>query len=817
MNGECPTCLVTIALGGVANHTDGLARSGPAPDELATWFTEYSEFELLGQGGMGVVYRARHSQLDRMVAIKVLGQQFSGDPDFSERFLREARLLARLNHPNIVQVYDAGEIGGIPYLVMQLIEGCDLQTHVARHGPADVREAIGWIIEVAKGLEYAHQSGIVHRDIKPANLLLDHDGRVYVLDLGLARLNVASPESDSPHLTQATQVLGSTGFMSPEQATDSRSVDERSDIYSLGCTLYYLLTGQVPYQEDTAVKQILAHRDHPIPSLSEHGEDVPAELDDVYQSMIAKLPEQRPQNVTQVIDKLTGVLDCSDGSSSRNRSTAGTVLTCFLIAATGLLAGLVYWIKTDRGTVRVEIEQAFADEVEAKLQEGGLTVTDKDGDQTWHIAPGVPQSIPSGDFRLQPIAGLQLSVRNQAGVELSTDSFAIRRSGEIVLRASLARDDALRQSGRPADQPSRVHEPITAGSRESPLFVDVGQRLGNVYTTALPVADVDGDGDLDLVVCSYLHGPSQVWLNDGHGSFSAGALLSDERWSNAGLHDLNGDANVDLLATTRHGSNAVWFGDGTGGFADSGQKLGSTSSRDVAFGDLDGDGDPDAMICAGGTGALRPNFVLINDGTGHFEESEQALGKRASWAVALGDLDGDGDLDAVFANGEDPRRTGFEPATLWLNDGNGRFTESETALPTARHYDVDIGDLNGDDRPDIVLASKGYRNSVWVNRGSGQFVELQTNLTLAEGRSTRIADLDADGDNDIVFVNAPNQLLTLWNDGRGGFAERTTQDCGPDASTALGVGDFDTDSDLDIVVGQRAEHPNVVLINRSRD
>ena len=274
-------------------------------------FGEYLILDKLGEGGMGQVYKAEHRRMKRVVALKVLPGHATNSQAMVDRFYKEVELAARLSHPNIVTAYDAGESRGLHYLVMEYVEGHTLSDHIKANGPLSVEQAMNCVLQAARGLEYAHSEGIIHRDIKPSNLMVSHKGVVKILDLGLARVehSLAVPlPAGGNELTTSGQVLGTVDYMAPEQSYDSRSADHRSDIYSLGCTLYRLLTGHPPYEGETMMQKLLAHREHAIPSLREERGDVPPALDLFYRRMVAKLPDERPRSMREVIYTLESFL-----------------------------------------------------------------------------------------------------------------------------------------------------------------------------------------------------------------------------------------------------------------------------------------------------------------------------------------------------------------------------------------------------------------------------------------------------------------------------------------------------------------------------
>jgi serine/threonine-protein kinase len=268
----------------------------------------YQVLDRLGEGGMGTVYKARHERMKRLVAIKVLARNVAESEAFLQRFQREVETVAKLSHPNIVMAFDAGESALGPYLVMEFVDGRDLATDVRLSGPLAVQPGIDVVIQAARGLGYAHGQGIIHRDIKPANLIRDNNGTTKVADLGLARLSSAlTKPGDAGSLTQAGNIVGTVDFLPPEQALDSTSIDHRADIYSLGCTFYYLLTARPPYEAETVMAALLKHRDAPIPLLSAARGIIPPALDGVFARMVAKKPEDRYQSMAEVIEALESV------------------------------------------------------------------------------------------------------------------------------------------------------------------------------------------------------------------------------------------------------------------------------------------------------------------------------------------------------------------------------------------------------------------------------------------------------------------------------------------------------------------------------
>jgi hypothetical protein len=256
----------------------------------------------LGRGGMGVVYQAEHRLMERPVAIKVINQSLLANPEALQRFRREVKAAAQLAHPHIVAAYDAEQAGDLHMLVMEYVEGASLAQVLEQKGPLSIPHACHYVHQAALGLQHACDKGMVHRDIKPQNLMLTPRGVVKILDFGLTRL--AGEGTRLGGLTQLDTVMGTPEYIAPEQATDARHADIRADIYSLGCTLYCLLAGRVPFQEDTALQTILAHLEQEPPPLRTLRSEVPPALAAVVERMMAKDPAQRYQTPAEVADAL---------------------------------------------------------------------------------------------------------------------------------------------------------------------------------------------------------------------------------------------------------------------------------------------------------------------------------------------------------------------------------------------------------------------------------------------------------------------------------------------------------------------------------
>jgi serine/threonine protein kinase len=266
---------------------------------------KYKLLDQIGKGGMSSVYLAEHELMKRQVAIKVLPKQRVSDASYLERFRLEARAVAKLDDPNIVRAYDIDNEGDIHYIVMEYVEGKDLHQIISQRGPLDYETAVDYVAQVANGLDHAHEMGMVHRDIKPANCLVDRHQTVKLLDLGLAKL---TDDEGSLTLANEENVLGTADYLAPEQALNSHTADSRADIYSLGCTLYFLLTGKPPFPDGSISERLLKHQTATPDSIFKVRPDAPPSLVDICERMMAKKPEDRYQTAANVAKLLTSWL-----------------------------------------------------------------------------------------------------------------------------------------------------------------------------------------------------------------------------------------------------------------------------------------------------------------------------------------------------------------------------------------------------------------------------------------------------------------------------------------------------------------------------
>jgi WD40 repeat protein len=466
---EVPDCTLPPEPGpetalGQSSH-GGRGADEEAAADLAG-HARYRITRLLGQGGMGAVYEAEHRLMERTVALKVIRPALMADEGAVERFRREVKAAARLHHPNIVTAYDADQAGNTHFLVMEFVPGRSLAAHLRENGPLPVRQACDYARQAALGLQHAHEQGMVHRDIKPDNLMLTGDGQVKILDFGLARfaqaqaadiaLQVPAALGSPPgQLTAVGSIMGTPDYMAPEQAQDSRAADSRADIYALGCSLYQLLTGRVPFPKGDAVDKIRQHvKEEPEP-LARQRPDVPRGLAAVVAKMMAKDPAQRYQTPAEVAEALRPFARPEEVRPRRRSRLPAVALALIVVGA--LAAGLVtYRIQTTNGEVVIHTDDP---EIEVVTRQGGriVRIVNPRSKQTWELdtdryelsmadrPDGLTIPLPDKEpFTLKRDGKGVLTVTRQPAA-------AAKGSGAKDLASRASPSDALKRADVPAD------------------------------------------------------------------------------------------------------------------------------------------------------------------------------------------------------------------------------------------------------------------------------------------------------------------------------------------------------------------------------
>lgn len=431
---------------GYAVRSSNSLSSPDLPFELAE-HPRYEILGLIGRGGMGDVYQARHRKMERTVALKVINRRLAPKAEVADRFQREVKTVAQLSHPNIVTAHDADNAGDYHFMVMEYVDGIDLSRIIQDRGALPVAEACTYIHQAAVGLHYAHERGMVHRDIKPHNLMLTSEGTIKILDFGLASLapELASTENSGEidgEWTTAGVIMGTPDFISPEQAQDARLADVRSDIYSLGATLYHLLAGRPPFDGGSVAHKLKGHAEVEPDRLDSLRQDIPPQLGRIVARMMAKDPDERFQTAAEVAAALESCLPTDEPApelaahpiqSTRKRSRLLTLTAVATLFIAALVAGVVFYLQTGNGLIRVEL---MDESLEAAIRGEKITVAD-------------------GDKQFQIGAGRQQLVIRQAGsdVEFVTDHFRIWRNDQVKFEVKLiAGEVVVSKDGKPFDR-----------------------------------------------------------------------------------------------------------------------------------------------------------------------------------------------------------------------------------------------------------------------------------------------------------------------------------------------------------------------------
>jgi hypothetical protein len=449
----------------------------------------YELEQVLGTGGMATVFRAFDTVLERKVALKVLHEHYAGDGEYVARFENEARAAARLAHPNIVAVMDRGEQEGRRYIVFEHVDGENLKDVVTREGPLPVERVLRVGEDVARGLAFAHASGVVHRDVKPQNVLLDEDGRVKVTDFGIARTGTATGH------TESGTILGTGSYISPEQARGERAGPE-SDVYSLGAVLYELLAGRPPYDGPTFVAVALRHVREPVPDVLAARPDCPPRLAGLVEACLAKNPAERP-SAGELADALAALRAGEDASEpvddrtlvirrrpepAKRRGRLAIVLAALLLLGAAAAAAVVLWPEGESGS------PATAVAVQA------VATYDPQGDQSENDS-GVPAATDRDETTAWSTEGYEdFESFDKEGVGLVVDAGTARALSSLTVTTDLPGWTAeIRAGDAPTSFPeTTVGESRRAGPRTTWELAGEPARYYLIWITAM-ATDADGD------------------------------------------------------------------------------------------------------------------------------------------------------------------------------------------------------------------------------------------------------------------------------------------------------------------------------------
>ena len=685
---------------------DELGRLGP-----------YRILDVLGVGGMGVVFLAEDERLDRKVAIKTLRANLSSSREFRQRFLREARAAARLNHDHIVPIHQVGEANGVPFLAMQLLDGETLEDRLGRERVVAIPEVLRIGSEIVDALRAAHQIGLVHRDVKPANVWLEKGtGRVKLLDFGLASLaterSEPGPESASvdsdhqdEHLTRRGERMGTPAYMAPEQ-TLGDAIDARSDLYSLGCVLYRMTVGQLPFAGADGLSGGLAAT--PIPP-RKIDVQIPSSLDALICKLLARRPQDRPAAAEVAYQELQRItVQRAAGQKTHNLWVKTSWIAATLVIGVLVLAALVQLV------LSVSDPAGISNSGSPLVQRGDTSPTPIDFGLTRHYAVGRgPFDVATGDLDGDRI---------------------------LDLVASNMLDDSVS---------------VLIGNGDG-SFSKAVQFATGVGPHTIAIGDFNEDQRLDIAVATLGGNSVTLLLGDGSGCFS------DPTGFAVGLaprglatSDLDGDGHLDLVASnTRSNDLSVLFGNGNGTFSPAISYPVENSPVATAVADFNHDGFPDLASSNGGGDSIS---VLLGLGDHNFEPAlHRRYGGAGPGMLAIADYDEDGSLDVALES------FGTNDVTVLLGNGDGTFRQGEVYQAGLGPGGIETCDFNGDGHVDLIVANHNSHDlSLFLGHGDGRFQPASHYLVGDMPAGVAIGDFDQDQRVDFAVANHWSDNLSV--------------------------------------------------------